>query len=168
VPDDAPSELRWFACHTKPRCEKKFAALMAAESFEHYLPLIETTRHYASRTRHFSKPLFPSYVFARVPLAIKARIYQQDLLVRAIEVENETIFLRQLEDVRIIAASGLTLSLHPLLKRGTRVRVADGPLRNLEGIIDDPANPQGIVVAVDVLQLGLHIRLPMEQLQPLP
>ena len=30
----------WFVCHTKPRCEKKFAALMSAEHFEHYLPLL--------------------------------------------------------------------------------------------------------------------------------
>lgn len=160
--------LHWLACHTKPRCEKKFAALMAAESFEHYLPLIETTRRYESRVRHFSKPLFPSYVFARVPTETKARIYQQDLLVRAIEVENESAFLCQLEDVRVIVASGLTLSLHPLLKRGSRVRVINGPLRGLEGVIDNPSDPQGIVLAVDVLQLGLHVRLPMEQLQPLP
>ena len=24
-------EPRWFACHTKPRCEKKFAALLTVE-----------------------------------------------------------------------------------------------------------------------------------------
>ena len=73
----------WFVCHTKPRCEKKFAALMRAERFEHYLPLVDSVRRYAQQTKRFTKPLFPGYVFARIPVDRKARVYQQDLLARA-------------------------------------------------------------------------------------
>jgi len=60
------------------------------------------------------------------------------------------------------------LSLHPLLKKGARVKVAGGPLHGLEGVVDDPANPQGVVIAVDVLQQGLLVRMPMANLQILP
>jgi len=136
----------WHVCHTRPRAEKKFAA----------------------RVRKFSKPLFPGYVFARVEPARRSRIFQQDLLARAIIVQDEAKFLRQLADVRLIVASGLELSLHPLIRRGTRVRVVSGPLRGLEGVVDDPANPQGIVLAVDVLQQGLLVKIPLGDLQPLP
>jgi transcription antitermination factor NusG len=59
----------------------------------------------------------------------------------------------------------LELSLHPLLKRGTRVKIAGGPLHGIEGVVDDPANPRGVVIAVDVLQQGLLVRLPMASLQ---
>jgi hypothetical protein len=41
-------------------------------------------------------------------------------------------------------------------------------LHGLEGYIDNPANPLGIVVSVDVLQQGLLVRLPLENLQLLP
>ena len=78
------SEHYWLVCHTKPRCEKKFAALMKAENFEHYLALVKSVRHYAQQTKSFTKPLFPGYVFAKIPVEQKARIYQQDLLARAI------------------------------------------------------------------------------------
>lgn len=162
------AEPSWFACHTKPRTEKKFAALLAAEKFEHYLPLIESVRRYGTQRKVFTKPLFPGYVFTRIEPAKKARIYQQDLLVRALVVDNEAAFLGQLEAVRAVCASGLEAALHPLLKKGTRVRVTDGPLKNLEGYVDDPANPRGIVLSVDVLQQGLLVRLPLESLQPLP
>jgi transcription antitermination factor NusG len=158
----------WLVCHTRPRREKKFAALMAAERFEHYLPLVQSVRRYQHQTKRFSKPLFAGYVFARVPVAVHNRIYQQDLLARAIVVENEAAFLRQLADVRAIVASGLELSLHPLLTRGRRVRVIGGPLHGVEGFVDDPSHPQGVVVVMDVLQQGLLVRLPMENLQPLP
>lgn len=161
-------ESYWLVCHTKPRCEKKFAALMKAEKFEHYLPLVDSVRKYAQQTKHFTKPLFPGYVFAQIPAELKARIYQQDLLARAITVTDVPKFLRQLADVKAIVASGFELSVMPLLTKGRRAKILGGPLHGLEGIIDNPANPQGIVLAVDVLQQGLLVRVPADQLQPLP
>jgi transcription antitermination factor NusG len=158
----------WQVCHTRPRCEKKFAALLVAEHFEHYLPLIASVRRYGAQTKRFSKPLFPGYVFARFGRERKSRVYQQDLLARVITVGDEAKFLRQLADVKLIVASGLELSLHPLIKRGSNVRVVSGPLRGLVGVVDDPANPKGIVLAVDVLQQGLHVRMPLADLQLLP
>lgn len=166
LPDFA--EPRWFVCHTKPRCEKKFDDLVARERFEHYLPLVQSVRRYGTQKKVFTKPLFPGYVFVRIEPEKKNRIYQQDLIVRAMMVDNESLFLRQIEDVKVICASGLEAILHPLLKKGTNVRVIGGPLNGLEGQVDDPANPQGIVVSVDVLQQGLLVRLPLESLQLLP
>ena len=158
----------WLVCHTRPRCEKKFSALMKAEGFEHYLPLIESVRTYARQTKRFTKPLFPGYVFACVPQELKARIYQQDLLARAIHVEDEARFLRQLSDVRLIVASGLQLAVMPLLTKGRRVKIIGGPLHGLEGQVDNPANPQGVVIAVDVLQQVLLVKVPAEHLQIQP
>ena len=166
LPDFA--EPRWFVCHTKPRCEKKFAALLTLEKFSHYLALIQSVRRYGTQKKTFTKPLFASYVFARLEPEKKDRIYQQDLLVRAMLVENEPVFLQQLEAVKAICASGLEAALHPLMRKGTHVRVRGGPLHGLEGYVDDPANPQGIVVSVDVLQQGLLVRLPLDSLQLLP
>ncbi len=163
----APGEA-WCVCHTRPRCEKKFAALMEAEHFAHYLPLVPSVRRYKNQTKRFTKPLFPGYVFARAPRERQARLYQQDLLARVLPVEDEPLLLRQLEDVRAIVASGLELSLRPLLHRGTRVRVVGGPLHGLAGVVDNPANPQGIVIEVDVLQQGLLVKLPLENLHVLP
>ncbi|MBS0664561.1 MAG: UpxY family transcription antiterminator [Verrucomicrobia bacterium] len=159
---------RWHVCHTRPRCEKKFAALAAAEGVEHYLPVLASVRRYPGRTKRFSKPLFPGYVFAQVPAERRSRMYQQDLLARLIPVTDEGPFLRQLADVRAIVASGYELTVQPLLARGRRVRVDRGPLRGLEGFVDDSSNPGGIVVSVDVLQQGLHLRLPAEILHILP
>ena len=159
---------RWFVCHTRPRGEKKFADLMIREQFVHYLPLIRSVRRYGAQQKTFTKPLFPGYVFTQVIPERKARLYQQDLLVRALPVENEEVFLRQLEEVKTVCASGLEAVVHPLMRKGTRVRVVGGPLHGLEGFVDDPANPRGIVVSVDVLRQGLLVRLPVESLKLLP
>ncbi len=158
----------WLVCHTKPRCEKKFAALLAAERMAHYLPLVQSVRKYRVQTKRFTKPLFPGYVFACVPDDRKARIYQQDLLARSIPVDDEPRFLRQLQDVKLIVASGYELSVMPLLTRGRRVKIIGGPLHGLEGFVDDPSNPRGIVLSVDVLRQGLLVKLPADSLEALP
>lgn len=162
------AEPLWFVCHTKPRCEKKFADLADREEFAHYLPLVKSVRQYDGQRKTFTKPLFPGYVFVRLEPARKTRIYQQDLLVRALPIGNEALFLRQIEDVKAICASGLEAAVHPLMHKGRHVKVVGGPLHGLEGYVDDPANPRGIVVSVDVLQQGLLVRLPLEHLQLLP
>lgn len=161
-------EAAWFVCHTRPRCEKKFAALLTAEKFEHYLPLYRSVRRYAQQTKTFTKPLFPGYVFARVVAERRARIFQQDLVARALPVGDEALFLRQLGDVRTIVASGLELAVMPLLTRGRRVKICGGALHGLEGFVDDPANPLGVVLSVDVLRQGVLVKVPAEQLQLLP
>ena len=164
----AGADAAWLVCHTRPRCEKKFEALMKAEHFEHYLPVVPSIRKYRQQTKRFTKPLFPGYVFACVPDERKTRIYQQDLLARVIPVDDESRFLRQLEDVRAIVASGYELLVRPLLTRGRRVKIVGGPLHGLEGFVDDPSNPRGVVLSVDVLQQGLLVKLPAENLQVLP
>ena len=50
---------------------------------------------------------------------------------------------------------------------GVHVEPGWRPLNGLEGFVDDPTNPRGIVLAVDVLRQGLLIRVPAEQLRPL-
>lgn len=163
-----PAGPQLLVCHTKPRREKKFAALLNMEKFEHYLPLTESVRRYGRRTKRFTRPLFPGYVFTRVGAGQKPRIFQQDLLARAIQIKDETAFVRQLDEVRRIVASGYELIVHPLLFRGRRVRIVGGVLHGLEGFIDDSSNPRGIVLSVDIIRQGLLVRLPAENLHVLP
>jgi len=182
--DSAPNKkaLRpWWVCHCKPRCEKKFAALMQAHGFEHYLPLVTSERRYESRIKGFTKPLFPGYVFAEVPAEKKPLIYQQDLLARAFEVEDVPRLLEQLDDIRALLSSGLDFTLKPLLTKGRRVRIISGPLKGVEGLVESAevgkkrgsSNGSGgqrssVLLSVDVLQQGILVSVPAADLKVLP
>jgi hypothetical protein len=164
----APEGFEWLVCHTKPRCEKKLAALLVIERVTHYLPLTHSIRRYRHQTKRFTKPLFPGYVFTCIEFDRRPRLYQQQLLASVIAVDDEPRFLRQLHDVRAILASGYELAVLPLLTRGRRVKIVGTALHGLEGFVDDPANPQGVVLSVDVLRRGLLVKVPAENLHALP
>lgn len=162
------SVREWFVVHTKPRCEKRFAALLEHEKFSYDLPLVPSVRRYRTQTKRFTKPLFPGYVFVRMEDEKRNRLFQQDLIVRFLEVADQSALGQQLDSIRRMIAAGYDLHVTPLLNKGRSVRVIGGPLHGLEGVVHDPDHPQGIVVAVDVLQQGVLIRLPPENLQVLP
>jgi len=164
----APEGSEWLVCHTKPRCEKKLAALLLMERIPYYLPLTQSIRRYRQQTKRFTKPLFPGYVFTCVDHDRRPRIFQQNLLANIIVIDDEPRFLHQLRDVRTILASGYELAVLPLLKRGRRVKIVGTPLHGLEGFVDDPSNPQGVVLSVDVLRRGLLVKVPAQNLQALP
>jgi len=148
-----------------PRCEKKFADVVLRDRFEYELPLVTSVRRYRNRTRRFTKPLFPGYVFVRLDLAHKNLLYMRDLVVRLITIDDQPRFVQQLEAVRKLVASELELILTPPLAKGTRVRVVGGPLHGVEGVVEDPDHPKGVVVAMDVLQQGVLVHLPRENLE---
>jgi transcriptional antiterminator RfaH len=77
-------------------------------------------------------------------------------------------FLSQIESVRAIVASGFELSVMPLLTKGRRVRVSGGALHGLEGYVDNPHDPRGVIISVDVLRQGLLVHVPVENLAVLP
>jgi transcription antitermination factor NusG len=172
APDPASTnghDTRWLVCHTKPRCEKKFASLLGAGGLEYYLPLMESVRDYgAGGKKRYLKPLFPGYVFALVPLAQKNLLYEQQLIVRTLPVENERVFLEQIDQVKRLLASGTELTLKPLFTKGRSVRVSSGPLWGVQGIVHELTEISEVVIQVDVLQQGLLVKIPLSQLEVLP
>ena len=58
--------LNWYAVYTKPRWEKKVAALLKERQIENYCPLNKVRRQWSDRKKIVLEPLFKSYVFVRV------------------------------------------------------------------------------------------------------
>ncbi|MGY8651607.1 MAG: transcription termination/antitermination protein NusG, partial [Verrucomicrobiia bacterium] len=58
----------WYVAHTRPRCEKKLVAWCGREGHACELPTYASVRKYRGKEVTFHKPLFPGYVFLRLPI----------------------------------------------------------------------------------------------------
>jgi len=65
----------------------------------------------------------------------------------------------ELSGVRLLLMNRIPYASHPYLEVGQRIRVTDGVLRGLEGIVVGLGNKNGLVVSVDAIQKSLIIQL---------
>lgn len=91
--------LAWYAVYTRAKCEKKVADLFTRKKVEHYYPV----KHLVGARRIVEAPLFPSYVFVRIPES-------RSWVVR--ETDNVVNFVHWLEQPAIIPDYEIALIRH--------------------------------------------------------
>ena len=59
-------QKNWYAVYTKPKCEKKVAALLTKKKIENFCPLNCKQIRHSRKSKLLYEPLFSSYVFANI------------------------------------------------------------------------------------------------------
>jgi len=157
----------WQVLFVKPRTEKKVAEVCSAHAIPHYLPLRTVQRLRQRRKIAVRLPLFPGYLFARLTPETRLRVLQTNHLVRVLKPERSIRLLRDL--VRIRRALSLTPDLKPVpqLKRGQRVRIRFGPLQGIEGMVSRMAGSMRVILAVDMIGMGVAVTAAREDVEPI-
>jgi transcription antitermination factor NusG len=167
----APSQLAWYAVQTRPRHEKRVCADLANdERFTSFLPLVSSRRQWSDRRVVVEMPLFAGYVFVRIPQDSNARItvlrtYGVTSFVgsRGIGVPIPDV---QIESLRTVFAQGISFSPYPFISIGQRVRIRDGSLEGIEGIVSAINGDKSLVISVDLIQRSLAIRITGYTVEP--
>jgi transcription antitermination factor NusG len=162
-------ELRWYAAYTCANHEKKVREQLEQRSLESYLPVYEAVRRWKDRRMHLQLPLFPGYVFVRMPLADRLRALQIPSVVRLIGFNGHPVALpdAEIEGLRNSLARGVRVEPHPFLTVGRRVRVKTGPLEGIEGIVIRRKNRLRLVISLDLIRRAAAVEVDAADLEPL-
>lgn len=157
--------LRWYVVQSHPRKESLVRGRIADLGREVFLPTV-AERHRGKR-RSAIGPLFPGYLFARL-----SRM-EGDLArvrwthgVRKVLGDGEgpqPVDDALVETIRARADRTGRVRLGIGLRRGDRVRILDGPLAGLVGILERPASTpvERVCVLLDVFQRTTRVELPV-------
>lgn len=166
--------LAWYALAVRGRCEKGVAAELTRLKVEHWLPLRKVRRAWHDRVKLVEIAFFPGYVFVRSTLVGRERFRITDLsdVVAVVGHSNERAGVaipdRELESVRLLVERTTDPQPCELIASGTRVRVAAGPLKGLEGVVEEHRNGRkSIVCAITLLNRAVRAELQAESLIPL-
>jgi len=156
---------RWYALWTRSQCEPKVEDALRRKGFDVFLPTVRVPSRRRDRRLLLAQPLFPGYLFLRFASSRDAyiRVAGTDGVVRllgerwdALEEVPET----QVAAIRRIVASGAALTPLPWVRVGDRVRIADGPLAGLEGLVAERrAGRATFVVSVDLLRRSVGVEV---------
>jgi transcription antitermination factor NusG len=163
-------EPRWYAAYTSANHEKHVAIQLGQRSIEHFLPLYDSVRRWKDRKIRLQLPLFPGYVFVRLPLRDRLRVLRVPGVAKLVGFNGAPTALpeAEIEALRTSLEGRVRASPHPYLTTGRRVRVQDGPLAGLTGILVRRKSGARFVVSVDLIQRSVAVEVDEADLGALP
>lgn len=158
-------ELLWYVAHTRPRREKKLAEYCERQGLNVTLPCYRSVRKYDRKTAVFEKPLFPNYVFLRLEPAQRQKVFQSDYVANLLEVTDQELFQRQLGDILLSLETETEVLLAPQITAGSRVKITNGPLRGLEGFVENRSGVTYVNLRLDFIGQAVAVKVEASDLE---
>jgi transcription termination/antitermination protein NusG len=159
--DKSMSQPNWYAIYTRSRHEFYVKRQLDHKEISNLLPLYTKISQWKDRKKEIQLPLFPGYLFVRIPLLNRMAVLATFGVVyivgdgsASLPVPDESI-----NTIQSFLTQGLKCDPHPYLKVGNRVRITEGPLSGIEGILIRKKNRTLLVVSVDLIQRSVSVEI---------
>jgi transcription antitermination factor NusG len=161
---------RWYAAYTRANHERRVADQLVERGVENFLPRYESVRKWKDRKVRLQMPLFPGYVFVHLALQDRLRILQVPGVACLVSFAGRPVAVpeEEFERIRGFLQKGLRAEPHPYLEVGRRVRVRNGPLAGMEGVVVRRKNGNRLVISLELIQRAMAVDLDGADLEALP
>jgi transcription antitermination factor NusG len=155
----------WLALWTHSHAEQLVYDQLVARGFDAFLPMIQVWSKRGGMRHLIPKPMFPGYLFVRHTLdkASYITILKTNGLARVLGERWDRPAIvadAEMEAVRQLLDAGLPILPYPYLREGHRVRITQGPLAGVEGVLLHERMHKGLlVVSVDLLQRSVAVEV---------
>jgi transcription antitermination factor NusG len=161
------SDSSWYALYTRHQHEKMVDQILTNKGFDTFLPLYATTHNWKDRTKALTLPLFPCYVFLKGGIERRLQILTTPGIYGLVSSAGQPAAIPdiEIEAIRRVVESGARVESHPYLKCGNWVRVKNGPLTGIEGILVRKKNISRLVLSVEILGTAAAIEIAASQVE---
>jgi transcription antitermination factor NusG len=151
----------WFAVLTRLGRERHASTSLENLGYEYYLPMSCSTRRWSDRWKKVATPLFPGYLFCRMNPHDRLPVLTIPGIIQIVGVgkipapvgEDEIMALQRVENSR------LPTTPWPYLEIGHVVRIGDGPLKGLTGIVTRIKSGMKLILSVSLLQRSVAVEI---------
>jgi transcription antitermination factor NusG len=167
--DSGDAARHWYAVYTKSRHEKVVHAALEGQGVEAFLPLHDVLSRWKDRRKWVAKPLFPGYLFVRLP---RADLWVASAARGAVSVVgdgNSPVVVpdQQVESVRELVARPVEVAPWPYLKVGQLVIVKSGALMGLQGFFVSRKGKSKLVISVELLGRSVAAEVDADCVEPI-
>jgi transcription antitermination factor NusG len=162
------SNSAWYAVRVKSRCEKMVSEALRQKGYEEFLPLYWSRRRWSDRLKMIQLPLFSGYLFCRFSAASRVGVLATPGVVLVVGQGRTPIPIdtQEVEALRVAVNSGRNLGPWPRLEIGRTVRIEEGSLRGLEGVLLRFKGADHLILGVQLLQRAVAVELPETWVAP--
>ncbi|MBN9659367.1 MAG: UpxY family transcription antiterminator [Acidobacteria bacterium] len=158
----------WYALTVRPQHEKTVELALVAKGLTTYLPVFETVRKWSDRFKKLVVPLFPGYIFCRFDTSSRVQVLRTPGVISIVSAgQNPTpVPDAQVEAVQKMLASGSPVEPCRYLQEGERVRIEEGPMAGIEGILLEVRDACRLVVSIELFQRSVSVQIHRESVVP--
>jgi transcription antitermination factor NusG len=130
-------------------------------SVEGFLPLYPCKRPWSDRVKVVDLPLFPGYVFGRFGYPERLRVLEIPGVTSVVGFNGQDAAIPQTEirAIQKLLACGYPVEPWEYLRLGECVRIEDGPLAGVQGILVNEKSSLRVVVNVELLQRSVAVEV---------
>ncbi|HEY6343175.1 MAG TPA: UpxY family transcription antiterminator [Bryobacteraceae bacterium] len=160
--------MNWYALQVRQRTEKLTAQLLNLKGYEPFLPTYLLERRWSDRIKTFDQPLFPGYLFCRLDPLLRLPILTTPGVISIVGAGREPIAIPETEVNAVwrIVESAASAEPWPYLTSGDTVRIAEGPLQGVDGILVTLKNSSRVVVSINLLQRSIAVEVDRRAVLP--
>lgn len=157
----------WFAVFTMARHEKQIASHFRQREIESFLPLYNATHRRKNRcTVSIDFPLFPNYIFVRINPQERLRVLQVPSVLYIVSVGREPMpvpehYINGLREGLLTRA----IQPHPGLEVGDRVRITNGAMADMIGVLDRHKNGFRVVLRLEMIGRSVAVEVNMADIE---
>lgn len=144
----------WYAIRVRSNCENTTASYLGSMGYDVFLPVYQARRKWSDRVKEVQVPLFSGYLFCSMDITKRLPVLQAPGVVNIVgcgtvltPVPNEEI-----EAVRTIVNSKVAVKPWPYLHTGDTIRMQQGPLAGIEGVVVEMKSCTRLIVRINLLQ----------------
>ncbi len=158
----------WFALQVRSRIERSVAVNLQVQGYEWFFPTYKARRRWSDRVKDVELPLFPGYLFCRFDPEDRFPVVKTPGVIQIVGIGKKPVPVNEAEisAIQTIIRSGLPRQPWPYLILGQRVRIEQGALRGLEGILLSLKGQHRIVVSITLLQRAVALEISREWVCP--
>jgi transcription antitermination factor NusG len=156
---------QWFALAVKPRFDKSVAQALEMKGYDTLLPVYKKHHMYGTRSRESELPLFPGYVCCHFDVQTRLPILTTPGVIQVLGAGNIPIPLSDVEvnSLQTAIKARLPLAPYPFLDAGHRVRIDNGALAGVEGIVIGWKHRLRLVLSITLLQRSVLLEIDRDQ-----
>ena len=161
--------LPWYVIYTKPKFEKKIFTKLQEKKIESFLPLQKVMRQWSDRKKKVEVPLFPNYLFVRIPSIDKWNVLSVDGVVRFLQLDGKlaTISEKEMNSIRKLLLGNPEVS-NEKFNKGDQVVINCGPLKGLEGILINNKGVKRLAIRINTIDKSVLVNAPANYLLKVP
>jgi len=156
-----PSREQWYALQLRTRWEASTATILSGKGYQTFLPTFETLKRVRGKSREVKVPLFPGYVFCRFDALKRLPVLLTPGVITVVGRGRIPIPVEdsEIESIQKAISTGLRVQPWPYLEVGQLVRIEEGALCGIQGILIGFKGTRRIVVSVSLLRRSVALEI---------